>query len=430
MARIVLNTFGSLGDIHPFLAIAIELCRRGHQATVATSEVYRAKIEAEGVGFAPVRPDLGGMLDNKDLIEKVWDARRGTEYLLKDVILPRIEESFEDLDAASHGADLLITHSAGFAGPIVAELRKLPWLSAVLQPMAFLSAYDPPLIAPAPWLKHTYRFGKWPFRFARRFARMAVTPWIEPIRRLRARLGLRTPKHPLFEGQFSPYGTLALFSSHFANTQPDWPPNSYVTGFVFYDQLGAGLGDYARHSQTAVAQTLAEFLANGAAPIVFTLGSSAVMHPGDFFHESLLAVRQLGARAVLLVGRDSLDRFASDNHSIFAADYAPYSLLMPHASAIVHQGGIGTTAQALRAGRPMLVIPWAHDQPDNAERLRSLGVARVIGRSKYKAGLAARELANLLRNPAYLGKATDLSKKIAPEQGIRAASDRIEAALI
>ncbi len=429
MARIVLNTFGSLGDIHPFLAIAIELRRRGHQVTVATSEIYRAKIEAEGVAFAPVRPDLGGMLHDTALIEKVWDARRGTEYLLKTVILPHIEESFEDLDAASRGADLLITHTAGFAGPIVAELRKLPWLSAVLQPMAFLSACDPPVVAPASWLKHTYRFGGWPFRFGRRIARFTVTPWIAPIRRLRARLGMQTPKHPFFEGQFSPRGSLALFSRYFAEKQPDWPPNSHPTGFVFYDQLGAGLGAYATDSQSVVAQGLADFLANGPPPVVFTLGSSAVMHPGDFFHQSLSAIRRLGVRAVLLVGRESLDRFRSQDGSVFVADYAPYSLLMPHASVIVHQGGIGTTAQALRAGRPMLVVPWAHDQPDNAERLRNLGVARVIRRSKYSFALAARELLDLLRNPGYLAHATDLSKKMAAEQGLKAACDTIEAAL-
>ena len=428
MARIVLNTFGSLGDLHPFLAIALELRARGHDATVATSEVYRRKIEAECIGFAPVRPDLGAVATDNELIAKVWDPRRGTEYLLRQIVFPSIADSYEDLDRAAIGADLLLTHSAGYAGPIVAEKRKLKWLSVVLQPTVLFSAFDPPVLAPAPWLKHTYRFGSWPFKVARRFGKLRVRSWIEPALKLRKRLGLTTSSNPIFEGQFSPYGTLALFSRHFAAPKPDWPHNSHVTGFVFYDRLGQGISPV--HSAEVVASSLKEFLSCGPAPVVFTLGSSAVMHPGTFYRESLQAIRSLGMRAVMLVGpklTSKLIQYA--DQSIFFADYAPYSELMPHAVAIVHQGGIGTTAQALRAGRPMLVVPWAHDQPDNAERLRKLGVARVLGRSKYTASSATRELSKLLKETSYSVKAAKVAAAIASENCSRAACDVIEAAL-
>ena len=429
MARIVLNTFGSLGDLHPFLAIAIELRARGHDAILATSEVYRTKIEAEGVGFAPVRPNLGAMATDKELIAKVWDPRRGTEYLFRQVIFPSIAESYEDLDRAANRADLLLTHTAGYAGPIVAEKRKLRWLSVVLQPAALFSAFDPPVLAPALWLRHTYRFGSWPFKLARRFAKRRVKSWIEPALQLRRRLGLTTSSNPIFEGQFSPHGTLELFSRHFAAPKPDWPNNSHVTGFIFYDQLGPGINP--AHSEETVAGSLTQFLRRGPAPVVFTLGSSAVMHPGTFYLESLQAVRSLGMRAVMLVGPKILIQRTSEvpSESVFIADYAPYSELMSHAAAIVHQGGIGTTAQALRAGRPMLVVPWAHDQPDNAERLRKLGVARVLKRSKYRASSAARELSKLLREASYLTKSAEIAEAMASENGTKAACDVIEAAL-
>ena len=145
VARIVLNTFGSFGDLHPYLAVAIGLKQRGHQAVIATSEVYRAKTQGEGLEFQPVRPDVGELLGNEEFIQRLWDPKRGTEYLIRDYIMPRVAQGFEDLSAVCKGADLLLTHAVGYAGPLVAESQKLSWLSIALQPAAFLSAYDPPV---------------------------------------------------------------------------------------------------------------------------------------------------------------------------------------------------------------------------------------------------------------------------------------------
>ncbi len=423
VARIVLNTFGSLGDLHPFLAIAIELRNRGHEAVVATAEVYRDKVVAEGIGFAPVRPDLGQMLDNTELLAQVWDARSGTESLLRKVIFPSVEASFEDLSAASRDADLLITHSAGYAGPIAAEFLKKRWLSVVLQPMVFFSTFDPPAFGQAPWLKHFYRLGRWSPRLVHQIAKRQVRRWSKPIHDLRRRLGLRRMKNPVFEGQFSSDGTLALFSRHFANPQPDWPRRVTVTGFVFYDRLGIGLVS----NSVSNGQALTEFLAGGPPPVVFTLGSSAVMHPGSFFAESLGAAEQLGVRAVLLAGR-----FAPPPRlppSIFVTDYVPYGQLLPRAAVTVHQGGIGTTAQALLAGKPMLVVPWAHDQPDNAERVRKLGVGSTLNRARYTGARAAAAIRQLLDQTHYAESAARLRNCLVEENGRAAACDRIEAVI-
>ncbi len=421
MARIVLNTLGSLGDLHPFLGMAIGLARRGHTAVIATSEIYRSKIEAEGVGFAPVRPDLGALLDDRELMRKIWDRRRGTEYLLKEVILPSLEDSFEDLMAASERADLLVTHTTASAGPVVAELTRTPWLSVALQPMVFFSAYDPPVLGPAQWLRHFYRFGQWPFKLAFQVARRQVKSWIKPILRLRRNVGLKTTENPIFRGQFSHDGTLALFSKHFASAQPDWPRKTTVTGFVYYERLGEAFGE-------DTGTGLEEFLANGEPPILFTLGSSAVMQAGSFFEESIGAAEKLGRRAVLLVGpQQQISRKVPP--SIFLAEYAPYSAVMPRAAVTVHQGGIGTMAQALLAGRPMLTVPWAHDQPDNAERARKLGVSRTLDRRRYSAESAARELAVLLGESEYGEKAAELRGRLLTEDGLAAACDRIEGAV-
>src|ERR1700688_473054 len=117
-------------------------------------------------------------------------------------------------------------------------------------------------------------------------------------------------------------------------------------------------------------------------------------------------------RAVLLIGKETRNRPASLPDGIMAFDYAPYSELFPRAAAIVHQGGAGTTAQAMRAGRPMLVVPFAYDQPDNAARVERLGIARQVSRTKYTAQRVAAELRALLEDSRYAAKAEEVGRRI------------------
>src|SRR5262249_59352925 len=124
----------------------------------------------------------------------------------------------------------------------------------------------------------------------------------------------------------------------------DWPPVTVLTGLRFYGRAGDG----------GMPPELLSCLDGGPPPLVFTLGSSAVGDAGPFSEHSVTAARRLGHRAVLLVGNDPRNRQASLPDGMVAFDYAPYSELFPRAAAIVHQGGIGTTAQAMRSGRPML----------------------------------------------------------------------------
>jgi UDP:flavonoid glycosyltransferase YjiC (YdhE family) len=252
-----------------------------------------------------------------------------------------------------------------------------------------------------------------------RFARFVTRKWPEPVYELRRELGLEAGKDPIFDAKHSPSLVLALYSRVMGEPQPDWPPAVKVTGFAFYDGTG---------SEGALPPELAAFLEAGPAPLVFTLGSAAVMHAGDFYEQSGEAAENLGQRAVLLIGADdrNLPKRKLPN-SICVARYAPYSKIFPRASVIIHQAGIGTTAQALRAGRPMLVMPYSHDQPDNARRVRRLGVAEVLGRKQYKAKPAAKLIQQLLSEPDYLSRARAAAGKVAAENGAVAACDALEA---
>ena len=418
--RIVFSTYGTFGDVNPLIALSLELKRRGHRPVLAVPEMFRPKIEPLGIGFAPVRPEQDP--NDTRLIAMIYDIKHGTETGLRKFLFPALRESYEDLLAAVEadgGADLLVTGELAYAGPIVAEKTGVPWASYVLAPFSFFSGYDPPVLPPYPTLAKLQE-GVPPLgHVVARFARFVTRKWPEPVYELRRELGLPQGKDPIFDAKHSESLVLALYSSVMGKPQPDWPRSAKITGFAFYD----GTGDEGR-----LPPELTAFLDAGPAPLVFTLGSAAVMHAGDFYEQSAAAAESLGQRAVLLIGADDRNlpkRKLPD--TICVARYAPYSQIFPQASVIIHQAGIGTTAQALRAGRPMLVMPYSHDQPDNARRVRRLGVAEVLGRKKYKAKPAARLIWQLLSDNAYSSCASAVAAKIAAENGAVAACDALEA---
>jgi rhamnosyltransferase subunit B len=418
--RIVLTTFGSLGDLHPYIAIALGLQNRGHEAVIATGGYYRQKIEGQGIGFRAVRPDYPDLDADPDLIRRIMDQRKGSECIIREFMMPVLRESYEDTLAAAEGADLLVSHPLTFTIRLVVEKKGIPWASTFLQPLGLFSGYDPPVLPQAPFLSKLRFLGPAFLRPLFWCAKWSVRSWSEPWHRLRAEIGLPpTSESPLFEGQHSPSLVLAMFSKLFADKQPDWPRQAVITGFPFYDQ----------DCEAGLSPELLRFLDAGPSPLVFTLGSSAVLDAGTFFDHSATAAKLLSRRAVLLVGNEPRNRPASLPEGVVAFDYAPYSELFPRAAAIVHQGGIGTTAQAMRSGRPMLVMPYAHDQPDNAERVTRLGIARTISRYRYNPVRAAAELRHLLDNPAYSNRGSEVGAQIGQEDGVEAACDALEGLL-
>src|SRR5215831_2926610 len=141
--RIVLSTLGSLGDLHPVMGLALELQRRGHDVVLATSEYYRTKIEAAGLSFSPLRPLTSP--DDPQMLEQVLHPRKGPEYLIRTLLLPYVEEMYEDMLRATEGADFLISGEVVLTATLVAEKRRMPWASVILAPFSFFSVYDPPV---------------------------------------------------------------------------------------------------------------------------------------------------------------------------------------------------------------------------------------------------------------------------------------------
>ena len=261
--RFIINSFGSLGDLNPYLGLGRALQARGHDVVLAVPGLYVAYAEAAGLKAQAVRPDIDP--DARDVVRKIMDPFRGAEYLIRDLMMPNVEAAYRDLDALVRDDDVLVSHPLTYAAPVLAERRGLRWASTVLAPLGFFSRKDAPLMAVHPVMEAVQRHLPGFYNRLVPLARVATKRWSPQVAALRQKLGLPSGEDPVHAGQFSPHLNLAMFSPLLAPPQDDWPRNTVVTGAVSYDAVH---GSLPRH--------LEEFLDAGTRPIAFTLGSSAV----------------------------------------------------------------------------------------------------------------------------------------------------------
>lgn len=417
MARIVITSWGSYGDLYPYIGLGIALRRRGHRPVLAMPGLYRELVEREGLEFHPVRPDLD--VHDRALAARLMDSARGAEAIFGEVLVPHLAETHADLMRIAEGADLLVSHPATPAAPIVAAERGLLWASSVLAPMSFFSTLDPVVPPPAPWLHGLLTRSVAISRLFLRLTDRLTSRWAEPIQRFRESRGLGRGGNPILEGQHSPHLVLALFSQMLARPQADWPANVSIAGPILYNG----------HPGGALPPDVSRFLDAGEPPIVFTLGTSAVFAAGAFYDVSAEVATRLRRRAVLLVGPHAENRPGHATPDTFVTEFASHALLFARAAVIVHQGGAGTLHQALASGKPQLVVPHSHDQPDNARRVAALGVARILFPYRYRAARLERELRTLLGEPRYARRASEVAQRVCAEDGPGHACDAIESLL-
>ena len=414
--KIVISTYGSLGDLYPYLAIGQILATRGHQVTIAGGTSLQSRIEALGLAFAPLRPNLD--LSDRRTMKAAMDLRTGSETLLRKLILPYISANYQDLRQAVQSADLLINHAYCFAGPILGEKTGLPWISCNLSPSNFWSPHDSPVIPLYPWMAHLPGLGYAPNFLLMQGVRAVTRYWCEPLYQFRRKLGLPAGRHPLMEGQHSPHQVLALFSKLLAQQQVDWPSTAHVTGFPFF-----------REEATLPAE-VEQFLRQGEPPIVVALGSSVVLNAEAVYRCCQEVILRMGKRAIFVGAAHTLSdqekaRFVQHD-DLLLAPYLPYAALFHHSALVIHHGGVGTTMEALRAGKPALVVPHSFDQPDNALRVGRLGVGRFIYRAYFTKTRLQKALHLLLNNPSYASFAQQAAGVVNQENGAETAVDRIE----
>jgi UDP:flavonoid glycosyltransferase YjiC (YdhE family) len=414
--RIVLATAGSLGDLHPFLALGMELQGRGHIAVIATNLGHRAAVEDAGLAFHHMRPDPE---DTLEFHARYMDPKRGGEFVFRDYLAPAIRDSYADLARATQGADLLVSQSLmALAAPLVAAKTGIRWASAVLQPMSFFSLHERPNYLPVPLLPGAC--ARYPQLHARVFhyVRKHTEGWIAPVLAYRRELGIADDAHPMYEGQHARDCVLAMFSPLLGKPRADWPAAAVQTGPALF-----------RDARAALTQPLRAFLARDDAPLaVFSLSSAASNAAGDFYRHGLKAAQALGLRALLIMG--GLARTAALPEplpsSALRIAYAPFELVFPHADVIVHSGGVATCAKALAAGKPQIVVPHAHDQLDNALRLAQAGVAQALPARRASPLALRRALRRALSESGMRARAASLAQDVAREDGVGRACDALE----
>lgn len=423
--RVVLFSVGTLGDVHPFVAVALALRDVGFDPVLAASDAYRPIAERHGLTFHPVRPATSQVLQDTGMNEAAIAraVAQRPSFVMERVILPYVGEALADLQGVVAGASLVLTGTFGFVARIAAEAAGVPHVSLLLQPMALFSADDPPVTGEAAFLPLVRRrFGPAAVRPFLVLARAASRRAQRPIGRLRRQAG--TPAFTgdeIIDGPIRASKVFGLYSPTLAPPPADAPAGFEAVGFSFYD---------GGHTGAGVSRELMRFLESGPPPVVFTLGSIAVYSARSFYEASAAAAVRIGVRAVLLVGEEQeASARALAGPSMFVAGYAPHSALFPRARAVVHHGGVGTVAQALRAGVPQLVCPGFGDQFDNAARLERLGVALSLRQSRYDPASAAVALTRLTGGAGFAAQARGLQPALLAEDGASVVASSLQTQL-
>jgi rhamnosyltransferase subunit B len=411
MARIVITTFGSSGDLNPFLALALGLRASGHDVVFAVEEGFRASVESAGFPVRPMTGDAMGTMSRytDDIITKSTPVQ-SVRILVEKYLAPTLRAKIADLRAATTDADLLISSMPALAASFVADLTGIPLLAVALTPIMAPSQYiDPspfPVTLPAGLQRAANRAGWW-------FGMWVVGRMLDtPVNEIRAEYGLPRRRNWMYTvaSNSSAVGAAVAVSPAFCPPPPDWPSSVRETGFLFWD----------RPASWREPPELTDFL-SGSAPVVAV--STGSMSPGiarafaAFYRASVGAILRVGARAMVIgASRDILPDPLPPG--VLALPFAPFSEVYPRCAAVIHHGGIGTTAQGLRAGVPQLIVPWGVDQFFTGTQIQRIGAGRWLQRKSYTEPRAARLLGALLHDPRYRERALALAAVIAREDGV------------
>lgn len=422
-------TFGSRGDVHPYIAVALALREMGITSAIATGKEHEATVRraagpdgrAGVIGFVNVPPSREEFDRDGGMMERVLDPVRGAEFIFGQIVCPFLERTHGATLAAARagGCRLIVGHPLAVTAPMVAEQLGLAYVYTFLQPMSIFSATDPPVIPAAPWLHGLRRLGPWAHRALYRLMARRLRTLGEPIERFARGLGLEPePGRTLLQRLESKVMNIAMFSPVVAPPQSDWPANTRAVGACLWDDPGA--------EDAAESAALGAFLRSGEKPVVVTLGSAAVEIGQHVYEHALEGALRAGRRCVLLTGPMDAPLAARGRSDVLAVRYGAFSRILHASCVVVHSCGAGTMAQVMRAGVPQVCVTFAHDQPDNAMRVRRLRAGVMMGRSATSAERMRRAIERVLDDgEGFIAGARAAAERVRGENGARAAAGLI-----
>jgi rhamnosyltransferase subunit B len=412
--KVLMAAVGSAGDVHPFLAIGRQLQSRGHEVELMTNPFFEDMVKQAGLGFHP----LGTVAHYVDAFNspRLWHPVDGLgvfwRRMARHAVWPTYERIAQSTSSASPHA--VIATPVMLGACLAREKLGIPLLSVYTAATNLRSCENPLTIAhlkvPA-WIPHFMRTAMW----------WALDRWkLEPmvsadLNTWRQRLGLPPMTQSTFgDWVHSPDAGVTLFPPWFAAAPGDWPAQVVQAGFPLYDgDAGMGLPD-----------ELTAFLDAGDKPVVFTLGT-AMQHGREFFDAALRTCAELNLRGIFLSKHAAqIPEALPDN--IHYSSYGPFSLLLPRVAALVHHGGIGSSAQALRAAIPQLLTPLSFDQFDNTMRLEQLGVASSITPGDRTFSAMTPRLRDLLNSPAVAAACRAAATRLQQDRALDTVCDQVE----
>jgi rhamnosyltransferase subunit B len=416
MARIVLATMGSWGDIFPAIGLVKGLVAAGHDARIAASPAYAELVQSEQLPFAGIGPRLG--FEDYAREPKILTGRLGGfvgfAHLFRHFIFPALDRYVDDLVQVAGEADLLLAHPALVAAPVAAEHTGVRWGTFSVFPGLIPTAYTPP--APTRVALGSGRSARALHRAAWSAARFNMARLFDAqVNRARRRLGLQPVSNAFFWPVDSGRPYLVMASPAVISRPADWPSNVLLTGFVIWDRPESV-------SELDVAQA---FLDGGEPPILVTLGASSALDPQDFYWQASAAVLGLGYRALVLTGPTPRPVALPQDPRILGVQFAPLSAVASRCHTAIHHGGVGTTVALLKAGLPQLIVPRAFDQPQTSVRMIRLGIARSLAWRRANPSRLTAELRRLLGDPDYRRRARELKARLIDEDGLGTAVQRI-----
>lgn len=407
--HVLLCAIGTAGDVHPLLGVGLALRARGHGATVVTNPFFEATVRGLGLDFLPLgdRAAFVSAMADPDL----WHPTRSFRVIARRMLLPHIAPLYALIARHDPATTVVFASGVCFGARIAQERLGTRLVTHHLAPSLLWSRVVPPVLAGPTAARLPLAFQAALHRLAVAIVDRTLGPATNAFRR---RLGLPPARDLFFAWPNSPARVLGLFPAWFAPPQPDWPPQTRLTGFPLFDPP-------ARH---AAAPAPPGGSGDGPAPLVFTPGSGNIQ-ARRFFAAAIEASAALGRPALLLTRhREQLP--ATLPAGVIQRDYLPLRALLPRAAALIHHGGIGTTAQGLAAGLPQLLMPMSYDQPDNAARLGRLGVGAALPPARFTGPRVADALAMLLRDDLVRHRCHELAARCDPEAALEATVRAIE----
>ncbi len=407
--RIALIAFGTQGDIQPYIALGKGLKAAGHTLRLVTTREFETLVTSHGLEFSCVRGDVQAMMKNEAMREVLAKGNfvLTLRHMLKQGMRAAVDFA-QDALIACQGMDLIITGMVStLIGVAVAQKLEIPLIQTHLFPMTPTRAF-PNAILPQGLPNWGGAFNRFSSLFFLQSTWLAVRPLFN--RTIQNSFGL--PPAPFAElfhtSRPKNLPLLYGFSPAVIPAPADWGSEIHITGYWFLDSAADWIPPTA----------LSDFLQAGPAPLYIGFGSMSSRKPQETASLVIQALKKTNQRALLFSGWDGMQK-EDLPESVLMIDSTPHDWLFPRVAAVVHHGGAGTTAAALRAGVPAVVIPFMADQPFWGRRVQDLGVGPApIPRHKLSVDRLAQAIQETVTNTAMRQRAAELGAKIRAEDGI------------